>query len=99
MIRPEHYPTRINKDKENGTNSPIYTREDDTMNKQLYARNIETLDFFDMNSILQYDFETMLLLRDYRPMVDQFTVNRNALDISVIREYYNDKTILLNSLH
>lgn len=99
LIRPEHYPTRINKDKENGTNSPIYTREDDTMNKQLYARNIETLDFFDMNSILQYDFETMLLLRDYRPMVDQFTVNRNALDISVIREYYNDKTILLNSLH
>ncbi|RCK56241.1 hypothetical protein Cantr_05011 [Candida viswanathii] len=99
LIRPEHYPTRVNKEKENGTKSPVYTREDDTMNKQLYARNIETLDFFDLNSILQYDFETMLLLRDYRPFDDQFTVDRPTLDISVIKEYYDDKTILLNNLH
>ena len=99
LIRPEHYPTRINRKKENSINSPIYTREDDTMNKQLYARNIETLEFFDMNSILQYDFESMLLLRDYRPAVDSLSVNRNTLDISVIKEYYDDKIILLNGLY
>ncbi|EMG46797.1 hypothetical protein SBY92_005290 [Candida maltosa Xu316] len=101
LIRPEHYPTTTHKNKPDGDDNdglPRFMRDDDTMSKQLYARNIETLDFFDMSSILQYDSETMLLLRDYRPFDDVLKVNRKALDITVIKDYYDDKTIILNSL-
>ena len=99
LIRPEHYPIRDEKvSLESIKGYPIYTREDDTIKQQFYARNIETLDFFNLSQILQYDCESMLLLRDYRPFDDQIGLTRSALGMDVIKDYYNDKTIILDSL-
>ncbi|CAX44371.1 conserved hypothetical protein [Candida dubliniensis CD36] len=99
LIRPEHYPIRDEKvSLESIKGYPIYTREDDTIKQQFYARNIETLDFFNLSQILQYDCESMLLLRDYRPFDDQIGLTRSSLGMDVIKDYYNDKTIILDSL-
>ncbi|KAK6465535.1 hypothetical protein DFJ63DRAFT_24230 [Scheffersomyces coipomensis] len=77
----------------------VFTRRDETMIQKLYTRNIETLNFFDSNSILQFDYQSMLLLRDYRPGEELDANSHNELGIEDIQEYYEDKTIILNSLH
>ncbi|KAG7662434.1 uncharacterized protein J8A68_004082 [[Candida] subhashii] len=96
LIRPEHYPTK-NDSNPNNVNNLEFIREDDTMTKKLYARNIETLSFFDESSILQYDFETMLLLRDYRPL-DVFPRKRRALEVEDITQYYEDRFFILSTI-
>ncbi|CAI5757673.1 unnamed protein product [Candida verbasci] len=96
LIRPEHYPSR----NYNSLGNPYlnFTREDDTMSKHLYARNIETLDLFNESQLIQYDYETLLLLRDYRPLDDSFAINRSTLNPKDIGDYYKDKVLILNSL-
>ncbi|RLP61430.1 hypothetical protein L150_00109 [Candida albicans Ca529L] len=99
LIRPEHYPLRDEKVAlESIEGYPIFTREDETVKQQIYTRNIETLDFFNLSQILQYDCESMLLLRDYRPFDDQIGLTRSTLSMDVIKDYYNDKTVILDSL-
>lgn len=70
LIRPEHYPTSIHshydlllKDK---LVNLIYTRVDDIFNKKMFSRNIETLNFFQPNCFLQFDYSSKFLLNDYR---------------------------------
>lgn len=65
LVRPEHYPSITELDKGPGHK---FTRTDETMILKLYARNIETLKFFDSQYVLQFDYQSMALLRDYRPM-------------------------------
>lgn len=74
LIRPEHYPTSIHnhydllvKDK---LINLIYTRVDDIMNKKMFSRNIETLNFFQPNCFLQFDYSSKFLLNDYRNSED-----------------------------
>ncbi|EGW34712.1 uncharacterized protein SPAPADRAFT_57774 [Spathaspora passalidarum NRRL Y-27907] len=93
LIRPEHYPTT--KGSVN-FNSLTFTREDESMMHNAYSRNIETLNF-DETFVLQYDCETMLLLRDYRPP-DITNNDRPRLEIKDINQYYEDRTKILNSL-
>ncbi|KAK6457568.1 uncharacterized protein RJT20DRAFT_24742 [Scheffersomyces xylosifermentans] len=93
LIRPEHYPT-----KDSRSSNSIFTRTDATMQQKLYTRNIETLDFFNESSILHFDYETMLLLQDYRPVEDNASSYCGEIDMNAIREYFEDKTIILNSL-
>ncbi|KAK6201355.1 uncharacterized protein RJT21DRAFT_105890 [Scheffersomyces amazonensis] len=95
LIRPEHYPTKL--DVSSTMANFVFTRRDETMIQKLYARNIETLNFFDQHSILQFDYETMLLLRDYRP-IHEARINGQKVDMDNIREYYEDKSIILNSI-
>lgn len=70
LIRPEHYPTSIHshydvllRDK---LVNMIYTRVDDIMNRKMFSRNIETLNFFQPNCFLQFDYSSKFLLNDYR---------------------------------
>lgn len=93
LIRPEHYPTKRS-ELENST----FTRTDDTMVQKMYTRNIETLDFFNEGSILHFDYETLLLLQDYRP-ISENSESSVQIDGKILREYFEDKTIILSSLH
>ena len=100
LIRPEHYPIRDKSvDLSNGVNNYIsFTREDDPLVKNLYARNIETLNIFDESSILQFDYETMLLLKDYRSFDDESEVSREVLSVKDIRDHYEDRFAILGEL-
>lgn len=106
LIRPEHYPTRDksgNTNNTNNTNTNIttcisFTREDDPLVKNLYARNIETLDIFNESSILQFDYESMLLLKDYRSFDDECEVSREVLSVGDIRDHYEDRIAILTRL-
>ncbi|RLV90758.1 hypothetical protein JA1_004349 [Spathaspora sp. JA1] len=96
IIRPEHYPSKRGAEC-NVKHRLKFTREDEAMIKNTYSRNIETLNFFDETIALQYDCETMLLLRDYRPP-DITTNDRPRLEVKDINQYYDDRTKILNSL-
>lgn len=70
FIRPQHYPRSIHnhynsllKDK---LINLIYSWEDDSMNQKMFARNTETLNFFQPNCLPQFDQSSKLLLNDYR---------------------------------
>ncbi|KAI5956117.1 hypothetical protein CANMA_004564 [Candida margitis] len=98
LIRPEHYPIRDKSvDPSNAVNNYIsFTREDDPLVKNLYARNIETLNIFDETSILQFDYESMLLLKDYRSFDDESEVSREVLSAKDIRDHYEDRITILD---
>ena len=66
--------------------------------KNLYARNIETLDIFNESSILQFDYESMLLLKDYRSFDDECEVSREVLSVGDIRDHYEDRIAILTRL-
>lgn len=95
LIRPEHYPTQIHGHYDLLLRDPtialICTRSDSTMDKQFYSRNIETLDFFSERTLLQFDYESSLLLRDYRPMETELKAKAEPLGMRVIEEYYADR--------
>lgn len=97
LIRPEHYPTR-DKLADQVMSYINYRREDDSMVRNLYARNIETLNIFNDSTLLQFDYETMLLLKDYRPLDDCVEFTRELLKYKDIRDYYKDKITLLSSV-
>lgn len=100
LIRPEHYPIRDKSvNLSNGVNNYIsFTREDDPLVKNLYARNIETLNIFDETSILQFDYESMLLLKDYRSFDDESEVSREVLSVKDIRDHYEDRIAILSEV-
>lgn len=91
LIRPEHYPSNV----ESCTKGHMFDRRDESYILQLYARNVETLDFFDSNCILQFDFESFRLLRDYRPnQADCFT-QYEPLGVEELEFYKEDRKILM----
>ncbi|KAI5966664.1 hypothetical protein KGF57_000628 [Candida theae] len=98
LIRPEHYPIRDKSlEVSNCVNNYVsFTREDDPLVKNLYARNIETLNIFDESSILQFDYESMLLLKDYRSFDDESEVSREVLSVKDIRNHYEDRFAILD---
>ncbi|KAI5966201.1 uncharacterized protein KGF55_000510 [Candida pseudojiufengensis] len=108
IIRPEHYPTTTTTTTEttttNNTNSPFlkyvsFNRNDESILKNIYSRNIETLNIFNIssNNILQYDYKTKLLLKDYRLIDDEINVLDLNLKLGDLIDYCIDKIFLLNS--
>ena len=97
LIRPEHYPTRNEAIAVDDPDIPEITRTDEAMTKKMYTRNIETLNFF-KSSILQFDHETMLLLRDYRPPDDGGTIALSSVPLESVEKYSEDRSILLDQL-
>lgn len=97
LIRPEHYPTRNEAIVVEDPDIPVITRTDEAMTKKMYTRNIETLNFF-KSSILQFDHETMLLLRDYRPPDDGSTITLTKVPLESVEKYSEDRSILLDQL-
>ncbi|CAK9438790.1 uncharacterized protein LODBEIA_P30140 [Lodderomyces beijingensis] len=98
LIRPEHYPTRDKSVGQDVMSYVSFNREDDSVVKNLYARNIETLNIFNESMLLQYDYETMLLLKDYRPLDDCDEFTRALLSFKDIRDYFEDKVKIINYL-
>ncbi|KAI5955720.1 hypothetical protein KGF54_001222 [Candida jiufengensis] len=96
IIRPEHYPTKSN-DKKTDFKFIEFNRLDDSILQNLYARNIETLNIFNVSNLLQYDYESMLLLKDYRAFDDEIKVTDKKLDLKTLNDYYEDKLFLLNN--
>jgi hypothetical protein len=94
LIRPEHYPTS------SGTTpngESFFTRTDENMENKLYKRNIEKLDFFNESSV-QFDFEALLLLRDYRRSQDDAIPPETSLTINELLNYYEDRTLILSTI-
>lgn len=95
LIRPEHYPT-MKIENTQAVSDSYFTRVDENIEKELYTRNIEKLNFFQETS-LQYDYETMLLLRDYRRLEEDFVPKENIVDIHDLIEYYEDRNLILGN--
>lgn len=96
LIRPEHYPTMklANNDSNCGT---YLTRIDENLERKLYTRNIEKLNFFNEIS-LQYDYETMLLLRDYRILEEDLDPHVIKVDIHDMLDYYRDRAKIVSNV-
>lgn len=97
LIRPEHYPTANDGVVVDNPDIPCFTRKDEAMAQKMYTRNIETLNFFE-SEILQFDHETMLLLRDYRPLDDGTNITLPSVSSEIIQQYIEDRNILMNHL-
>lgn len=96
LIRPEHYPTSVSEfGKDNKSHMCI--RYDESMMMMFYTRNIETLDFFSDKYVLQFDFESMCLLRDYRPRLD-VPIEKNPLTVQDMEYYLNDRRLITKEL-
>lgn len=90
LIRPEHYP-RL-KDTEDQV-----SKENAYFAKALYTRNIEKLDLF-YDSNLQYDYETMLFLKDYRRLKDDRKPKVKKVEMEDIIAYYIDRNFILGNI-
>lgn len=101
VIRPEHYPTQIHGHYDILVRDPhvfsIFTREDESMDHKLYTRNVETLDFFNPSTQLQYDFGTKLLLRDYRPEQKRVKFQDFEVTLEDLKMYYVDRAAILGN--
>lgn len=93
LIRPEHYVT--NDDSIEADPGHQFNRTDETMILKLYARNIETLDFFNANCVLQFDYQSMALLRDYRPMSNHCITNFPPLKLEDLDYYLEDRRYIV----
>ncbi|KAI3405337.2 hypothetical protein KGF56_001834 [Candida oxycetoniae] len=98
LIRPEHYPTRESLAEQSKPSFISFNREDYLMAKNSYGRNIETLDIFNESVLLQCDYDSMLLLKDYRPLDDCLRNTRGLLELTDIRDYYEDKYLIMSTL-
>ncbi|EGV64164.1 hypothetical protein CANTEDRAFT_114212 [Yamadazyma tenuis ATCC 10573] len=94
LVRPEHYATIRYEDREPGHR---FVRTDETMISQLYARNIETLKFFDGNCVLQFDYQSMALLRDYRPIPSTGIVNFPDITVTDLDYYMEDRRHIIRN--
>lgn len=99
LIRPEHYPTSTY---DQGFSSIGQTnkghqflRHDESMMLKFYSRNIETLRFFSRDYVLQFDFESMCLLRDYRPLVTPATTVLDTLSAEDLQYYSEDRRLVV----
>lgn len=92
LVRPEHYPSVTEQDRTPGQK---FTRTDETMTLKFYTRNIETLKFFDSQYVLQFDYQSMALLRDYRPMSSQCITNFGDLTTTDLEFFRNDKNHII----
>lgn len=95
LIRPEHYPTSTStNDDQDQLDGHKFIRYDESMSLKLYTRNIETLDFFSNDYVLQFDFESMCLLRDYRPLINQ-EISLGPLTAGDIENYLEDRKMIV----
>lgn len=92
LIRPEHYPTK-EKHTPVTEHGSFLTRTDETMDNQVYSRNIERLNLFQLN--VQFDYGTMMLLSDYRYDDSQLHFHDNELTVAGFVEFYEDRVLLL----
>ncbi|CAH6723252.1 hypothetical protein CLIB1444_13S03730 [[Candida] jaroonii] len=92
LIRPEHYPSTKELDKSLGHE---FHRKDETLLLKLYTRNVETLDFFNKEYILQFDNQSLRLLRDYRPPEDDCVTKFVPLNYDELEFYWQDRMLLL----
>lgn len=95
LIRPEHYPTRkaiSAEELESPSVSCVLTRSEEE-DLAMYARNIEKLNF--CNDVIQYDTESKLLIKDYRPFEQNSDEHRLILSLNTLKEYYEDRALLL----
>lgn len=95
LIRPSHYPPKVKIGNRQKLAS-FCNDDDDFTGPEIYSRNIETLDFFNKNSFIQYDYETMLLLPDYRPPPYRPPLEHSLLEITDVKEYCTDKRIIFS---
>lgn len=92
LIRPGHYPL---KPKHAGNKLASFVHDDeDVSTPEIYSRNIETIDLFNTKLVIQYDYETMLLLPDYRPPPYRPSAERKFLEITDVKGYCNDKRVI-----
>lgn len=100
LIRPEHYPTKIHDHYELLLRDPkiysIFTRSDETMDKKMYTRNIETVDFFNDKVMLQFDYGSKSLLKDYRPQESNQVPVSVELNMNDIRSFYKDRNLIIS---
>lgn len=95
LIRPSHYPPKTKIGLRQNVASFCHDDEHVTT-PEIYSRNIETLDFFNKKSVIQYDYETMLLLPDYRPPPYRPSTYRTFLEITDVKEYCTDKRLIFS---
>lgn len=96
LIRPENYPTTPSYVSESTLDSGIsFFRKDEAVLLKLYTRNIETLDFFTKDYVLQFDFESQRLLRDYRPVQRECKLDYDRLSKEDVENYIDDRKVLI----
>ncbi|KAG7195580.1 uncharacterized protein KQ657_003347 [Scheffersomyces spartinae] len=95
LIRPEHFPTRkiVSPEVLDAPSVCCVLTRNQEEELSMYTRNIEKLNF--CQDRIQYDTESKLLLKDYKPFEQRMNQHKFTLSLRTMMEFYEDRALLL----